>query len=290
MFRIFALLWVLACSQAQAGERLMLWEAHGTQGTVYLFGSIHVCKASCFPLDASVTNRLAKSDAFVLELDPTRAEVQTSLFAAAIPPPGEHLQHKLSTRDWQALNRSLAALGLPSHTAASFRPWMLGLLISMQAAQQAGFDVSQGVDLWMLKRARELGKPVLELETVERQIAAASSGSEREQLDALRLLVEQQQSGSLPRMLEEMRQAWARGDSGRLETLLNEGTPAGSSITHELIDRRNAEMAKTLQAMLAPSVRKLFVVVGAGHLIGQQGIPARLARQGFKVRQLGKGE
>ncbi|NSL56764.1 TraB/GumN family protein [Uliginosibacterium aquaticum] len=294
MYRIVAVLGLmvglLGSPFALASERLMLWEASSAKGTVYLFGSIHVCKASCFPLSASVTRRLDASDALVLELDPARSEAQLGLLTAGMYPAGDSLQRKMSAGQWQVLERSLEKLGLPAPMMAGFRPWMLSLTITLQAAQQAGFDVSQGIDLWALERARAQGKKVLELESVERQIAAASAGSEHEQLEALQLLLQQVNAGRLPGMFEEMRQAWQRGDTSALERLTAEGAPKGSSITYELLDRRNAEMADKLQKQFLPASRKLFVVVGAAHLVGPKGVPALLAQQGFKLRQLSDGD
>lgn len=289
MFRLAILALWLCSPLSQAAERLMLWEATGKQGTVYLFGSIHVCKAACFPLDESITSRLAASDALVLELDTTRAGIQSVLMSAAMLPAGESLQNKLPPDDWQRLKHALESEGLPLQGTERLRPWMLGLLLSIQAAQRSGFEVSQGIDFWMLKRAKELGKPILELETPERQIAAISSGSEQEQMDALRLLVEQHQRGRLPAMFEALRRAWATGDETALLALLKEGTPAGSSMTHELIERRNAEMTEKLLEFQRQA-QQLFVVVGAAHLVGPAGIPARMAQKGFTLRQLAKGE
>jgi uncharacterized protein YbaP (TraB family) len=52
-----------------------------------------------------------------------------------------------------------------------------------------------------------------------------------------------------------------------------------------LIWQRNASMAARLVA-LAGDGRTRFVVLGAGHMVGAKGIPARLAEQGFAVERI----
>ena len=78
------------------------------------------------------------------------------------------------------------------------------------------------------------------------------------------------------------------GAFGRqLAALMFEGVDenAVAPLFAELIDRRNAEMSARIDALLAhPGV--LFVAVGGGHLVGEGGIPARLAARGWQVRQV----
>lgn len=287
MLRILVLLCALAGSPAWSGEPLLLWEAGHARGTVYLFGSVHVCKADCFPLSASVTQRLEGSDALVLELDPENVKIPPGL---AKLPAGESLARKMSAQDWQSVSQALARFGMPAQVMSAFQPWAVFMSLSLGAARQAGFEVEHGIDLWALRRSRTLGKAVFELESLERQLAAISAGSEGEQLARLLGLSRQIESGHAARVLEVAREAWQRGDARALERLTLEDMPAGSGLHTELILRRNAEMADKIPMLLQDARRKLFVVVGAAHLVGEQGVPALLARQGFKVRQLHDGE
>jgi uncharacterized protein YbaP (TraB family) len=52
-----------------------------------------------------------------------------------------------------------------------------------------------------------------------------------------------------------------------------------------MVIERNFSMAKTLMNQ-ARSGKKYFVVVGAGHLAGQQGIPQILKQNGFALDHL----
>lgn len=268
-----------------AGERLPLWEATNARGTVYLFGSIHVCNASCFPLPEAALRRLDASQTLVVELDPQRPEAQTKLMAAAMLPAGQRLSSRLSVADWRALQGAAAGLGLPGEALEAMQPWMAGTVLSLLGAQQAGYEVSQGIDLALMQRARVQGLGLEELETIDTQITALSAGSEREQREALRLTIKQLQTGRVRPILDAMVRAWQTGDAVALSRLMREGMPSGSSLSRALIEDRNASMAATIAQSMQDG-RTRFVVVGAAHLLGAEGIPALLGKRGYRVRQL----
>lgn len=276
---------VFFAALAQAADRLPLWEAQSAQGTLYLFGSIHVCKASCFPLPGAALKRLKGSQALVVELDPQNPEVQTKLLMAAQLPAGQSLEKLLSSGDWRAFKDTSAQLGMPVEVLAGMQPWMAGTVLTLMAAQRSGFETAQGVDLALMAEAAESGLPLEELETAEEQIAAFSAGGAEAQRKSLRQSVDLLHSGRLAPYLEHLLQAWRAGDASRLQSLLAETLPPDTEIARALIERRNLRMAERLDRKMQDR-RPRFVVVGVGHLVGPQSIPALLAKRGYRVRQL----
>lgn len=269
-----------------AGTRLPLWEAQSPDGTtVYLFGSIHVCNASCFPLPDVVLKRLEASQTLVVELDPQRPEAQRELLAAAMLPAGQTLADLLPASEWQALADAANQLGLPAETLAPLQPWMADTLLTLTNAQQAGYETAQGIDLALMQRASKRGLALEELESISTQISAFASGTAAEQRAALRQTVAQVRAGRVPAYLAAMITAWQHGDGNAIERLLREEMPADSSRSHALIEERNAGMAAKLEAASRDKHRR-FVVVGVAHLLGPAGIPALLAKHGFRVRQI----
>jgi uncharacterized protein YbaP (TraB family) len=79
--------------------------------------------------------------------------------------------------------------------------------------------------------------------------------------------------------------AWQQGDEGRLEELVF-GPLAELpelEVFYDLVFfQRNEHMAARL-SQLGGDGRTRFVVLGAGHMVGEQGVPAILARRGFQV-------
>ena len=68
-----------------------------------------------------------------------------------------------------------------------------------------------------------------------------------------------------------------------------ETLPPDTEIARALIERRNLRMAERLNSKMQDR-RSRFVVVGVGHLVGPQSIPALLAKRGYRVRQLGTAD
>lgn len=81
--------------------------------------------------------------------------------------------------------------------------------------------------------------------------------------------------------------AWEAGNPDALVSTVLAGAsdPALAPLYQTLFYDRNRLMTDKIAGLVgAPKVH--LAVVGAGHLVGEQGILAALARQGLRVRQL----
>lgn len=269
--------------------RLPLWEVRGARATVYLFGSIHVCRAGCYPLPSGVLQRFDAAREIAVEVDPARGDLQERIMRAALLPVGERLSDLLGKADGEALQHALNELDLPAQPMMGMRPWMVGTMIGITAAQRAGLRADQGVDLWLLARARTQGKTVNELETVQRQIDALQGTSLDEQVEGLRQTLSLLRDHRLDAYFDDLVRAWQRGDGERLDALIREGGGSDDRWRAELLDRRNAEMADKIAGWLDDG-RAPFVIVGVGHLAGQGSVVDRLGQRGYVIRQLAAGD
>ncbi|MCU0664266.1 MAG: TraB/GumN family protein, partial [Myxococcota bacterium] len=155
--------------------------------------------------------------------------------------------------------------------------------------KEQGLSSDDGIDKHFLDRSHAAGKTVLELESVQAQLAMLDSLPANVQemmlLDALEGGL--QSGGDIQRVLA----AWKEGNAEEIEKVafaeLN-GTPALAPLKEALFTKRNVAMANKIDTMAAPG-KSLFVVIGAGHVVGSQGVPALLAGKGYAIRQLDKG-
>ncbi len=275
----------LGAGGAHAGS-LLLWEVTGGAAPIWLFGSVHLCRADCFPLPPAVESRFSKADVLAVELDATRPEV-----ARAMVPAGHgrgDLKADLTGPEWEQLRRQLAPLELPEAAMTGLAPNIANLMVSLAVAHRAGLSPLYGVDLHFIGQARQTGKRLVELETIEQQIDALNAGTRDDWLAGLRSTLVAADDGSLRAMLEDMVAAWRAGDAQRLARTINEAElsdPSGRVLFTELFDRRNRRMSTSI-AELARRGESVFVVVGSGHLAGADSIPEQLAQKGFKVRRL----
>jgi hypothetical protein len=82
--------------------------------------------------------------------------------------------------------------------------------------------------------------------------------------------------------------AWQLGDAAAMEEVITSSVrdyPQLKPLMTELFDDRNTAMAAKIERFLQ-TPKSYFVAVGAGHLVGNQGILGQLQRKNFKVEQL----
>ncbi|MCK6388988.1 MAG: TraB/GumN family protein, partial [Zoogloea sp.] len=85
---LLSLAFVLWAGLAAAGGPLFLWELKDARGALrgWLYGTIHVCDAACFPLPAPVRDALASAGGLALELDPADPALGPALARAGALP------------------------------------------------------------------------------------------------------------------------------------------------------------------------------------------------------------
>src|SRR5262249_16660877 len=81
---------------------------------------------------------------------------------------------------------------------------------------------------------------------------------------------------------QEILSAWGSGDVQTVGNLLNQALAEVPAAKPILLDGRNKNWMKRFDFMLAQK-GTYFVVVGAGHMIGPNGVPALLRARGYKV-------
>ena len=284
---------VRALEAVPAAPRLtFLWRATprgGPHKVVHLLGSIHVASQDFYPLDPSIEEAFAASDALAVELDLTEidpAKVQTSMVRRALLPAGETLKDRLEAATWERLCASLEERKVPLATVSNFEPWYAAMMLDRIQLKDSGLDPELGVDKYFLDRAGEV-KPIESLETYDDQLDVF----DRLAPDLQEWVLVEALDGLGPEgrdELDRMLAAWRAGDGAAMdglirESLSDEGRTA--PLYDALISRRNAAMAEAIDA-LADRWDRLFVVVGAGHLVGDDGLVAILERRGYSVTQV----
>ncbi len=164
-----------------------------------------------------------------------------------------------------------------------FKPWSLALMLASLQWQKAGFDGELGLDRHFYDQARADGKRVQGLETVEFQISRLDEMpmDQQERLLAETLKDLDNELANLTTLV----QAWKAGDAATVERIVLADVkqeplhlPAAARRAQQELDARDRE---TLRARHRPA----FVVVGAAHLVGPDGLIALLSAKGYRVEQ-----
>lgn len=284
-----AVLFYIACAGPAwaAASPNFLWQVQVRGSTIYLLGSIHVLKKEVYPLSKTIQEAFAQSDTLAVEAninDLTRIDLERIAFSSLYRE-GDNLERHVSPATLALIKKEAGRLALPLEVALQQKPWCLGLTLQSLALLQAGYDPAYGVDQHFLTRATGK-KKILELEGLDEQIDLLAGLSETEQ--EIFLLSSLNDLKNIIREADKLVETWRAGAVKRLEAIIAKNAPQDNSFTsinEKLILDRNKKMAAVIETYLK-SPGTCFVIVGAAHLIGNQGIVQLLKDKGYKVRQL----
>jgi len=272
---------------APAHSTPTLWRAVRSDGDAafYLLGSVHLGRRSMLRFPAAVDEAYARSDELVLEVgaEELAPEVTNRLAQryALIEPPAT-LRDRVSPDVISELARYLESRGDSLAPYLQMQPWFVAQQIESREAQRVGLDPAYGVDLHFASRAAR-SKPVVGLETAESQMQILSWLPARTQERLLAGTLEDVRDAR--NSTEGLVRAWARGDDAELERIIYRSmalSPELASYFERLLFGRSESMTQRL-ASLARDGKLRFVVVGAGHMVGERGIPFLLRDYGFRV-------
>ena len=263
------------------------WEAAAPGGgKLFLLGSVHIGDGRALELDPRVESAWQRADALVVEVDthalsPVDALDITNRYG--LMPPDQTLRDLVSADTYEALRAYVKKRHFPLEAANHMRPWLLAQVVSQLEYQAAGYDAENGVDAWFLKRAGQ--KPVIELESIDEQMALFASLPDALQEKLLREVLDN--TDDFIAVTHAILRAWEEGDEKGLAELVlgSRDDPELATFYRRVFAERNQRMSERLVALAADG-RARFVVVGAGHLIGPEGVPALLAERGFQVKRV----
>lgn len=274
-----------AFAQAETPAKGVFWEVKSEKNTAYLFGSIHLAKASFYPLPEAVDKAYKQADTLVVEVDTTdtkAAEKAMPFFTYTAP---DKLENHIKKTTWESLQ---SLVGPAAAQFQSLKPTIVATALSIGVFRQQGYDASKGVDLHYVLRAKQDKKEIVELESTAFQ-ASVLGGLPDEDADAmLAQTLDGLKSGDTLRETAGMIAAWKSGDAEGLAKILQDAASkdAGSKkLMKLLLDDRNQGMSKKIME-LQEKGKKLFIVVGAGHLTGANSIIELLEKQGLEVKQI----
>jgi uncharacterized protein YbaP (TraB family) len=270
---------------------LVFWRiarADGGGGSAHLLGSMHVAKQA-LALDPAIGRALAEADELVLEVAPEEIgspEVQELIVARGRLPQGRTLGDLVAPDTLAAVAEQLEERGLPLASWLGWEPWVVSLALASDQLESEGFRREQGVERTLAAEAAGARKPARGLETTSEQI---------ERLDGLPLATQElllRDAVLGPRRespIDTLELAWQRGDLGALaREIFASPTGAHAAAYFEAIYfARNRRFAEAI-AELVDAGGRWFVAVGAGHMVGDEGIPQLLAARGYRVERVPK--
>jgi uncharacterized protein len=263
-----------------------LWKVSGPKTAVYLAGSVHMLTKDFYPLNPALDSAFKDSDLLVEEVDlgeMLSADSQFLMLTRGMLPADQSLDTVARPATVRLVKQHAASLGLPPEPLMRFKPWALSLTLLALEWQTAGFDANLGLDKHFYDRAQEEGKAVEGLETTEYQISRFDGMSMAQQDELLATTL--QGLDDEKENVSRLALAWKTGDAPAIERLVLQDLKDDPLMYQRLLVERNRNWLPKLESLLGRSGHA-FVVVGAAHLVGPDGLLSMLKAKGYGVQQM----
>ncbi len=276
----------LALFAASAIAETSVWEVSDGERRLYIGGTMHLLSAADYPLPKAYGEAYRAAHTLVFEADVGQMSSPYwvgQMQNAIMLPAGQRLSDQLAPATWAAIEGYLATIGIPAASIQGLSPAGFVTVISVIALKNAGLE-EIGIDSFYMEKAQAANKQTLFLEGIQEQLDFIAHMGEGQE-DAL-ILSTLDDISSIDELLQPMVDAWRDGDMQALDELgaapMREDFPALYKMI--LVDR-NRRWLPDLIALLATDPVE-FVLVGALHLAGPDGVLRALQAQGYQVRQL----
>ncbi len=295
MALLLALALLLGAAAVRAESAPLVYQVTDAEGrTLYLLGTIHVGGADMYPLSEAVWNAYTAADVLAVEMDEVTysGSLLNSLksIAGLMYGLGDSAKKHLSPETYAL---GVEKLGVPEILLKRLKPAGWYSLAENNLYLSMGLDATLGVDYSLLKRAHQEGKRIDELESMEAQMDILLSLPE-DVLDQeiLAILTAPEEAGQGMRMLYD---AWRAGDEETLLLFLSAQDDAAETAQDQayaefseiLLESRN-EGFEAQAVQYLESGETALIAIGAAHILGEDGLAARLSRLGYEVREIGR--
>lgn len=270
------------------GDRpTLLWRFTNKKTVVYVGGSLHGFKASLYPLPDAFEEAYESSDQLILEVnlaDVTQRQLFELRQKYTLLPDGQTLDDVLPPEVLLDTKRLVESIGVPWEALKQLTPASLTVELTQAMMMIQGLLPTQGLDQYFLQRALQGRKPIGELESIEFQFALLQRMPTDLQAENSEVAVKE-----LKDSFTQLLDAWYVADTDKVWELLNQESkksPELKTFMHQVFEERNHGMAARIADLLKGRKKTYMVLVGAGHLAGDEGIIRLLKDKGFKGVQL----
>ena len=292
MAALAALLLALQPCLALADSMPLLFRVTDEEGhRIYLLGTIHVGREDMYPMSDAVEKAFEEADVLAVELDMVSimSDVTQLLKYSSLMVYGldDDITNHISEETYRL---GIEKLGYPEFLLKRMRPIAWYSLAEEYSYGQAGLSSDWGVDYQLLSRAKAAGKAIEETETLEAQMETLLNLPEEVMDEEIRLILENpEESAKSIKMLVKL---WQIGYRAGLEAVLTVQEEAGDTESYgefneTLIYSRNDGFEEQAKEYLKNGTTAL-IAIGAFHIVGEDGLAARLTRAGFLVEEIGR--
>jgi len=281
-----ALLFMAAAISFADGHPLPMWQVDGDTNRIYLLGSVHLLREKDHPIPDAIYAAYEEADLLVMELDMDDLDpiaTQMLINELGMIKSDDTLSDLMGAELYAEAERIAEKIRIPLAMLSGTEPWLAAINVEQLMLLRIGFNPIYGIEIHLMNKAVADNKEILGLESIDQQLGFLDSMS----LDAQRTLLMQtlSESADLENTMDELITAWRNGDIAFLKTSMLEEMQEYPELYDALVVTRNRDWIEKIVEMLQDD-RDYLVIVGALHLIGDDGLPTLLRERGYDPTQM----
>ena len=274
----------LAGQPENAGKHC-LWSIETANNTIFLMGSLHISPADIYPLPEVIERAYDKCSKVIFEADIEAVNdpsFQTKIMALGVYPEGDNLEDNVSTQTFDLLKKRADAAGIPIQQLSRLKPWLCALSLSSIEFLKLGFNPAYGIDMYFFNKAKKDGKEMLRFETVEFQLSLMTQMTRKQEEMMLRQTLKDLEV--IEKDAANLVNFWKNGDVKKLDSFITASLKDFPELYNRWFTSRNKRWLSEIKKLIGKN-ENIFIVVGAGHLVGRYGLVELLRKQNYNVRQ-----
>jgi uncharacterized protein YbaP (TraB family) len=263
----------------------VIWHLSDEDSDIYIFGTVHILPPDLEWQSDEITAAFESADTIWFEApaaDPAaQLEAVQLIFQYGLNEPGNPLSAQISEEARALLDDIVSQFGMGAADLEVMRPWMAEMTLSLAFIQSQGYEAESGVEFVLWEQANAAGKDFSYFETLEQQVRFLADLPPEIEAASLEqtLLTFDEADDELDALVE----AWAAGNIGAIDEMLNEQIRETTPEVHEaLIVQRNRNWIESIKETLA-GAGSHFIAVGAGHMAGSESVIELLRAEGFEI-------
>lgn len=251
--------------------------------TLYLGGSVHVAKDR-YKFTKPIEKAFDESTVLATEiiLSDVQSSIDDETRKSFYFPEGDNLFNHLTKENEVKVKGFIRELNLNTDEISKLKPWLAGSTISQIQYNKAGISGNKGIDMYFTNKALKDHKKLDELESAKFQFDMFGSLTYEEQEKAH--ITSLKSTKETVEEVNNLSEAIIKGDLDVLNESLQSMDKNDKSYTVVIKDR-NINMANKIDELIKNN-EKYFIVVGAAHVVGDDGLVNLLTQKGYKVERL----
>lgn len=266
-------------AQTKKATNTLLWEisGNGLKKPSYLFGTYHLISAKFADTMKVLQEKLESTDAVVGEI--VMDSSTQSKMAPFLIMKDNTLDHLLTKAEFKEVEDYFKTKqpGFELEQMNKFKPAMVSIMMVLFESPDMLNGISEGIDDSFQKYARKNGKSLYGLETAEYQGALLFDSDLQKQKKAL--LKSIREADKSIQQMEELKTNYIAQDIDKLTNFFKIQDEETKEFMTELLKNRNKRWLDQLPALMQN--QSLFIAVGAGHLVGTEGLIKGLQLKGY---------